>query len=143
MYAAFAARHIVWRCSGARRRRGAGGRGIYQRRPDDGSLASPYDVVTKTTNAILLMPPEHTIVNKRRIRSSVSVKRAMSACCQCRMCTDLCPRHLLGHPIEPHAFMRAVKRRPCSGRCRCAGHGVLLRVRRMRDVRLPAGAEPA
>ena len=77
--------------------------------PMTGSIASPYDVVTKTTNAILLMPPEHTIVNKRRIRSSVSVKRAMSACCQCRMCTDLCPRHLLGHPIEPHAFMRAVK----------------------------------
>lgn len=77
--------------------------------PMTGGLASPYDVVTKTTNAILLMPPEHTIVNKRRIRSSVSVKRAMSACCQCRMCTDLCPRHLLGHPIEPHAFMRAVK----------------------------------
>ena len=23
------------------------------------------------------------------------------------MCTDLCPRHLLGHPIEPHKFMRA------------------------------------
>ena len=77
--------------------------------PMTGCIASPYDVVTKTTNASLLMPPEHTIVNKRRIRSSVSVKRAMSACCQCRMCTDLCPRHLLGHPIEPHAFMRAVK----------------------------------
>ena len=77
--------------------------------PMTGCIASPYDVVTKTTNAILLMPPEHTIVNKRRIRSSVSVKRAMSACCQCRMCTDLCPRHLLGHPIEPHALWRAVK----------------------------------
>ena len=23
------------------------------------------------------------------------------------MCTDLCPRHALGHPIEPHRFMRA------------------------------------
>ena len=30
----------------------------------------------------------------------------MAACCQCRMCTDLCSRNLLGHPIEPHAFMR-------------------------------------
>ena len=35
------------------------------------------------------------------------MKRAMAACCQCQMCTDLCPRHLLGHPIEPHAFMRS------------------------------------
>ena len=24
------------------------------------------------------------------------------------MCTDLCSRHLLGHPIEPHKVMRAV-----------------------------------
>lgn len=24
------------------------------------------------------------------------------------MCTDLCSRHLLGHPIEPHKFMRNV-----------------------------------
>ena len=23
------------------------------------------------------------------------------------MCTDLCPRYLLGHPIEPHEFMRS------------------------------------
>lgn len=32
--------------------------------PMTGCIASPYDVVTKATNAILLMPPEHTIVNK-------------------------------------------------------------------------------
>ena len=31
----------------------------------------------------------------------------MASCCQCEMCTDLCPRNLLGHPIEPHLFMRA------------------------------------
>ena len=35
-------------------------------------------------------------------------KRASSACCQCRTCTDMCPRHALGHPIEPHKVMRAV-----------------------------------
>ena len=35
------------------------------------------------------------------------MKRAAACCCQCSMCTDLCPRHLLGHPIQPHLFMRA------------------------------------
>ena len=35
------------------------------------------------------------------------MKRAMASCCQCRSCTDLCPRNLLGHPIEPHQFMRS------------------------------------
>jgi Na+-translocating ferredoxin:NAD+ oxidoreductase RnfC subunit len=31
-----------------------------------------------------------------------------AACCQCRMCTDLCPRANLGHAIQPHLAMRAV-----------------------------------
>ncbi len=35
-------------------------------------------------------------------------RRAASSCCQCRTCTEMCPRHALGHPIEPHRIMRAV-----------------------------------
>ena len=35
------------------------------------------------------------------------MKRAASICCQCRTCTDLCPRNNLGHPIDPALFMRA------------------------------------
>lgn len=76
--------------------------------PMTGRIADGNAVITKTTNAILVMPKEHYIVNKRRIKNSVSVKRAMSVCCQCRRCTDMCPRNLLGHPIEPHKFMRAI-----------------------------------
>ena len=34
------------------------------------------------------------------------MKRAMAACCQCSYCTLLCPRNLLGHPIDPSEFMR-------------------------------------
>lgn len=75
--------------------------------PMTGNIVSPYDVVTKTTNAYLVMPKNHYIVRKRLANPSVSLKRAMSACCHCRMCTDLCPRNLLGHPIQPHAFMQA------------------------------------
>lgn len=76
--------------------------------PMTGRTADGNAVITKTTNAILVMPKEHYIVNKRKIKNSVSVKRAMSVCCQCRKCTDMCPRNLLGHPIEPHKFMRFV-----------------------------------
>ena len=36
---------------------------------------------------------------------TISMKRAMSACCNCMMCTDLCSRNLLGHPIDPQKFM--------------------------------------
>lgn len=74
--------------------------------PMTGNISSPEDSVTKTTNAVLVMPQDHYIIQKRLGRISSDMKRAMSACCQCRMCTDLCPRNLLGHPIEPHNFMR-------------------------------------
>lgn len=66
-----------------------------------------YDTVTKTTNGILVLPKDHYIINRKRSKTNIDIKRAMSACCQCRMCTDLCPRNLLGHPIEPSAFMHA------------------------------------
>lgn len=75
--------------------------------PMTGALASPADVVTKTTNAVLVLPEEHYVVLKKKCNPSVEMKRAMASCCQCRMCTDLCPRFLLGHPIEPNAFMRS------------------------------------
>ena len=74
--------------------------------PMTGKIGTGYSVVTKTTNAILVMPREHYIVTKRKTNVSVDMKRAMASCCQCQMCTDMCPRYLLGHPIEPHLFMR-------------------------------------
>ncbi len=73
-----------------------------------GNAAKKDDVVTKTTNAVLVMPKEHPVIMKKKTNRKIDIYRAMSACCQCRMCTDMCTRHLLGHPIEPHAFMRAV-----------------------------------
>jgi Na+-translocating ferredoxin:NAD+ oxidoreductase RnfC subunit len=73
-----------------------------------GRLAKKNDTVTKTTNAVLVLPKDHPVVMKKKANSKINIYRAMSACCQCRMCTDLCSRNLLGHPIEPHAVMRAV-----------------------------------
>ena len=76
--------------------------------PMTGRIASSCDVVTKTTNAVLVLPRDHYVIQKRLAKTSNSVKRAMSACCNCRMCTDLCPRNLLGHPIDPQAFMNGL-----------------------------------
>lgn len=75
--------------------------------PMTGNIVTGYDVITKTTNAILVLPKDHFVINKKNSKSSIDMKRAMASCCQCEMCTDLCPRYLLGHPIEPHEFMRA------------------------------------
>ncbi|MBP3434729.1 MAG: SLBB domain-containing protein [Clostridia bacterium] len=73
--------------------------------PMMGRLGSPVEPVTKTTNAVLVLPESHVIVQKKRAKPFLDMKRAMAACCQCHYCTDLCPRHLLGHPIEPSRFM--------------------------------------
>ncbi len=68
-----------------------------------------YDTpVTKTTNGIIILSRQHDLIMKMKKNLDVEMKRASSACCQCRTCTDLCSRHALGHPIEPHRIMRAV-----------------------------------
>ena len=72
-----------------------------------GSIGTGAQPVTKTTNAVLVLPQDHYLVQKKRKKTSIDLKRAAACCCQCTMCTDLCPRHLLGHPIEPHRFMLA------------------------------------
>ncbi len=74
--------------------------------PMTGNITQRSDVVTKTSNAILVMPKHQYIVQKRLTPLSIDMKRAMSVCCNCRMCTDLCSRHLLGHPIDPQHFMQ-------------------------------------
>lgn len=82
--------------------------------PMMGSIGSEYQPVTKTTNAVIVLPKNHPLILKKTGNFSVSVKRAASSCCQCQSCTDLCPRHALGHPIEPHLFMRSAANRDYS-----------------------------
>ncbi len=73
--------------------------------PMMGRLGSTAEVVTKTTNAVLVLPKTLPVVQKKLSNSVIDMKRAMAACCQCSYCTSLCPRALLGHPIDPSAFM--------------------------------------
>lgn len=82
--------------------------------PMMGMIRPGSAVVTKTTNAVILLDQDHTLIQKRNLNPEIGLKRAASACCQCQACTDLCPRHALGHPIEPHKFMRAAANRDFS-----------------------------
>lgn len=62
--------------------------------------------VTRTTGGLIVVPAGHDLV-RRRQRSQVTIDQiGRSACDQCSFCTELCPRFLLGHPIEPHLAMR-------------------------------------
>lgn len=75
--------------------------------PMMGFIGSGTQPVTKTTNAVLVLPEDHVIIKKKQSSSSIDLKRAAACCCNCSMCTDLCPRHALGHPITPNKFMQA------------------------------------
>lgn len=62
-------------------------------------------LITKTTSGILVLPGLNASADKSiELRGIFS--RAKAACIQCSLCTQMCPRHLLGHPLEPHKIMR-------------------------------------
>ncbi|MCI5649486.1 MAG: 4Fe-4S dicluster domain-containing protein [Fusicatenibacter sp.] len=65
-------------------------------------------VVTKTTGNLLVLPKDHYLVRRSKLSVERMMRQAATACIQCRMCTDLCPRYLLGHEVRPNMVMRSV-----------------------------------
>jgi Na+-translocating ferredoxin:NAD+ oxidoreductase RnfC subunit len=65
------------------------------------------EVVTKTTSGIIVLPEDHYLERRQRLSPVHMKNRARAACIQCSMCSDLCPRRLLGSPLRPHLVMRA------------------------------------
>lgn len=65
------------------------------------------DVVTKTTKGLLIFPTTHSIIQRKKMPMSMTLKRASAACCNCTMCSDMCPRNLLGYDIQVHKTLRA------------------------------------
>lgn len=63
-------------------------------------------VVTKTTSGILVLPEDGVIDRRRKTELHHMLNRARAACIQCTFCTQLCPRHMMGHPLQPHRIMR-------------------------------------
>jgi Na+-translocating ferredoxin:NAD+ oxidoreductase RnfC subunit len=76
--------------------------------PMTGRLANSNDVINKTTKAIILLDKDHTLVHRLQPIKMDSIIKTMGVCSQCRACTDLCPRNLLGQVVEPHKLMNAI-----------------------------------
>lgn len=78
--------------------------------PMMGRYISPEEaqtqVVTKTTSGFLVLPAQGRALQETLQSTKHMLNRARSACIQCSACTQLCPRNLLGHPLEPHRIMR-------------------------------------
>ena len=64
--------------------------------------------VTKKTKGLVILPSEHGLIQKKHKDMPQAKRINRSACEQCSMCTDLCPRHLLGHSTSPHKMVRAM-----------------------------------
>ena len=95
----------------------AGGTTINDYRVVDGGpmmgrvLPDTGQPVTKTTSGLIVLPSDHTVV-AGKIMDPERIRRiTTSICCQCTQCTDLCPRNLLGHSLQPHKLMRILDSR--------------------------------
>ena len=77
--------------------------------PMMGRVANDLDQpVTKTSSGLLVLPRDNVVVRYLSRSRASWVRRGISTCDQCRDCTDLCPRYLLGHDLKPHEVMRAI-----------------------------------
>jgi Na+-translocating ferredoxin:NAD+ oxidoreductase RnfC subunit len=70
-----------------------------------GNVAEPDAPVSKRTKILLVLPYDHQLSVKRRMSRRSTELQAISACDQCFICTDFCPRHAHGHAIQPHKLI--------------------------------------
>src|ERR1019366_4119869 len=64
--------------------------------------------VTKTTGGAIVLARDHHVIERKLKPAAVQNAIGKSACDQCRYCTELCPRYLLGYAVEPHQVMRSL-----------------------------------
>jgi Na+-translocating ferredoxin:NAD+ oxidoreductase RnfC subunit len=64
--------------------------------------------VIKTTGALIVLPEDHYVIKRKERPEAHILNESRAACIQCRMCTDMCPRYLIGHKLRPHRVMRAM-----------------------------------
>jgi Na+-translocating ferredoxin:NAD+ oxidoreductase RnfC subunit len=64
--------------------------------------------ITKTMTGVVVLPRDHHVIQRKLQPPRVQAAIGKSACDQCRYCTELCPRFLLGYGVEPHQVMRTL-----------------------------------
>ena len=66
------------------------------------------DPVTKNMGGLIVLPSDHYLVQRKTQARETYTRIGHGQCDQCSMCTELCPRYILGYPIEPHRVMRTL-----------------------------------
>lgn len=62
--------------------------------------------ITKTTKGLIVLPESHPLIQDVKMDINKMLHTAKTACCHCSMCTEVCPRNLIGHRIAPHKTIR-------------------------------------
>lgn len=77
--------------------------------PMMGKLQTSLDEpITKTTGGLLVLPDNHILIERRTRSERTIINQARTVCEQCGLCTELCPRHMIGHELPPHLIVRSV-----------------------------------
>ncbi|GBU09179.1 propanediol utilization protein [Gammaproteobacteria bacterium] len=77
--------------------------------PMMGKLMDSLDVpITKTTGGLIALPKDHILIKRRTTDIASIMSMARTVCEQCVLCTEMCPRHLIGHELPPHLIVRSV-----------------------------------
>ncbi len=65
--------------------------------------------VTKTSGGLVVLGSEHPLIKIKTQPMDQIMRIAKTVCEQCQMCTDLCPRNIIGHrDLKPHMTIRGV-----------------------------------
>mgnify|MGYP001004901746 CR=1 FL=1 len=74
--------------------------------PMMGKIVSPKDTVTKTTKGLIVLSRDHPLITDITKEMAPMLREARTACMHCSLCTEVCPRNLIGHRLEPHKLIR-------------------------------------
>ncbi|MBV7273996.1 4Fe-4S dicluster domain-containing protein [Clostridium sp. PL3] len=64
--------------------------------------------ITKKNKGFVILKKDHFLIRRKSMKIEQAKRVNRASCEQCRMCTDMCPRYLIGHNTQPHKMMRAL-----------------------------------
>ncbi|NOX89877.1 MAG: NADH dehydrogenase subunit [Calditrichaeota bacterium] len=62
--------------------------------------------VSKTLGGLIVLPSDHYLAKRKTTPRETYTRIGHGQCDQCTLCTEMCPRYILGYPVEPHKVMR-------------------------------------
>jgi len=73
-----------------------------------GVLSNLDGYILKKSKGFVILKKTHNLIQRKSQSMDKTRNINRAACEQCRMCTDLCPRYLLGHDLQPHKIQRVI-----------------------------------